>query len=173
MEKLTQRDYFNFAIVNFGGEIEGDVKDISAEDMVAFFKGRIDMLDKKKSGTKAESESDSKLKADIKTAMADMSPSTATTILNKVKTIGDYESLGACVSKSPPGIEVGQSFTHLPHKNVSSEQKMLDFCMKKCLGGTFSIENAPHFVNIGSFNNFLSGFLCILPIVFILKWCYN
>lgn len=93
MEKLTQRDYFNFAIVNFGGEIEGDVKDISAEDMVAFFEGRIAMLDKKKSGTKAESESDSKLKADIKTVMADMSPSTATTILNKVKTIGDYENL--------------------------------------------------------------------------------
>lgn len=93
MEKLTQRDYFNFAIVNFGGEIEGDVKDISAEDMVAFFEGRIAQLDKKKSGTKAESESDSRLKADIKTAMADMSPSTATTILNKVKTIGDYENL--------------------------------------------------------------------------------
>lgn len=48
-------------------------------------------------------------------------------------------------------------------------QKMLDICMKKGLGGAFSIENAPHFVNIGSFNNFLSGFLCILPIVFILK----
>lgn len=91
--EFTQRDYFNYAIVNFGGEVEGDVKDIPAEEMVEFFEGRIAMLNKKRSGSKADSEADATLKANIKSVMADMNPSTATAILNKVKTVGDYENL--------------------------------------------------------------------------------
>lgn len=66
--KMTQRDFFNEAIKVFkGGEAT-----ISADEMVKFFEGRIEALDKKsanKKATKTQVENEG-IKATIKTAMA-------------------------------------------------------------------------------------------------------
>lgn len=94
--KLTQRDYFNAAIVNFGGEVDGEVKEISAEDMVAFFEGRIAQLNKKKSGGSKASDEQVAIRSAIKDVLANADGGmTATQILNKVKATDPtaYESL--------------------------------------------------------------------------------
>lgn len=84
--KLTQRDYFNAAIVNFGGEVDSEVKEISAEDMVAFFKGRIAQLNKKKSGGSKASDEQVAIRSAIKDVLVNADGGmTATQILNKVK----------------------------------------------------------------------------------------
>ena len=46
--KMTQRDYFNEAIRVFKGE----EPTVSADDMVAFFEGRIEVLDRKSANKK-------------------------------------------------------------------------------------------------------------------------
>lgn len=81
--KITMKDYFNAAIVNFGGEVDGEIMNISNEDMIKFFRGRIAQIEKKsssKKSEKAEAEVE-KLKNHIFEVMSTMEPSTATTIM--------------------------------------------------------------------------------------------
>ena len=93
-DKITLKDYFKVAIVNFGGEVEGEVKDIPAEDMVEFFEGRIAQLEKKASSKKngAKNEANEVLKADILETMTGMEPATVSAIIKANPAFAEYSN---------------------------------------------------------------------------------
>ena len=93
-DKMTQKDFFKAIIVKLGGTVDGEVKDISNEDIVEFAEGRIAQLAKKSSSRKnsAKNEENENLKAVIADVLADGGRKTVTEIMKANATLSELSN---------------------------------------------------------------------------------